>query len=91
MEGYNLVRADHPSNIQRGWVCIYSKETLLVRVISLPYQNQASFLEMTCNKKVIVSIIYRSPSHNNNEFELVLSNFEQLLNDVNKRKPSIYN
>ena len=39
------------------------------------------------NKKVIVSVLYCSPSQNNNEFELLLSNFEQLLNDVNKSKP----
>ena len=38
------------------------------------------------NKKVIVSVIYRSSSRNNNEFQLFLLNFEQLLNDVNKRK-----
>ena len=39
------------------------------------------------NKKVIVSVLYCSPSQNNNEFELLLLNFEQLLNDVNKSKP----
>ena len=36
-----------------------------------------------------MSVIYRSPSQNINESELCLSNFEQLLNDVNKRKPSL--
>ena len=41
------------------------------------------------NKKMIVSVIYCSPSQNSNEFELFLSSFEQLLNDVNKRKTSL--
>ena len=42
---------------------------------------------MTYNdKKVILSVIYRSPSLNNSEFDLFLSNFEKLLNDVNKRE-----
>ena len=87
---HNLVRADHPNNIKRGRVCIYFKESLLVWVISLPYLNQALFLKMTYNiKKVIVFVIYRSRRQNNNEFELFLSNFEQLLNDVSKRKPSL--
>ena len=27
--GYNLIRADHPSNTKRGGVCIFYKETLL--------------------------------------------------------------
>ena len=87
---HNLVRADHPNNIKRGRVCIYFKESLLVWVISLPYLNQALFLKMTYNiKKVIVFVIYRSRRQNNNEFELFLSNFEQLLNDVSKLKPSL--
>ena len=86
IDGYILVRADHPNNIKRGGVCIYYKESLPVRVISLPYLKEALLLEMTYNnKKVIVSIIYCSPSQNNSEFDLLLSNFEKLLSDINKR------
>ena len=36
-----------------------------------------------------MSVIYRSRSQNNSESELFLSNFEQLLNDVNKVKPTL--
>ena len=39
------------------------------------------------NKKVIVSVIYRSPSQNNSEFDLFLSNFGKLLSNINERKP----
>ena len=39
------------------------------------------------NKKVIVSVIYCSPSQNNSEFDLFLSNFEKLLSDKNECKP----
>ena len=57
---------------------------------ALPYLKEALLLEMTYNnKKVIVSVIYRSPSQNNSEFDLFLSNFEKLLSDVSKRKPSL--
>ena len=81
--GYILVCADHPNNIKSGGVCIYYKESLPVRVISLLYLKEALLLEMTCsNKKVIVSVIYRSPSQNNSEFDLFLSNFEKLLSDI---------
>ena len=31
LEGYNLIRSDHPSNTKRGGVCIYYKESLVVR------------------------------------------------------------
>ena len=57
---------------------------------ALPYLKEALLLEMTYNnKKVIVSVIYCSPSQNNSEFDLFLSNFEKLLSDVSKRKPSL--
>ena len=39
------------------------------------------------NKKVLISAIYRSPNQNKNEFDLFLANLEQLLGEINKRKP----
>ena len=39
------------------------------------------------NKKVIVSVIYCSPSQNNSKFDLFLSNFEKIFSDINERKP----
>ena len=41
IQGYNLVRTDHPDNTERGGVCIYYKESLHVRVINLPYLKEA--------------------------------------------------
>ena len=41
------------------------------------------------NKKVIVSVIYRSPSQSTHDFHSFLSNFENFLNDINKRKTSL--
>ena len=38
---------------------------------------------------MIVSVVYRSPSQNSNQFELFLSKLENLLSDINKRKPSL--
>ena len=70
-EGYDLVCAEHPNNIKRGGVYIYYKESSPLRVITLLYLNQAFFLEVANNNnKIIVSVIYLSPSQNNNEFEL---------------------
>ena len=36
-----------------------------------------------------MSVIYRSPSQSNNEFESFLSNLEKLLSDINNRKPTL--
>ena len=90
VEGYNLVRADHPDDTKRGGVCIYYKESLPLKIINLPYFKEALLLEMSYNKnKVIVSVIYRSPSQTNDEFGLFLSSLEKLFSDINKLKPSL--
>ena len=41
------------------------------------------------NKKVIISVIYRSPSQSTDEFESFLLHFEQLLDDVSQFRPSL--
>ena len=70
IDGYKLVRGDHPDNIKRGGVYIYYKESLPVREIKTPYLKEALLLEMDYNnKKVMVSVIYHSPSQTKNEFE----------------------
>ena len=90
IDGYNLIRADHSGNIKRGGVCIYYKESLPVRVLSLPYLKEALLLEMIDNnKKIIVFVIYRSPSQSNREFNSFLSSFEQLLSEISRRKPTV--
>ena len=88
IKDYKLIRADHPDNIKRGGVCIYHKEFLTVQETKLSYFKETLLLEMDYNnKKVLISAIYRSPNQNKNEFNLFLENFEQLLGEINKRKP----
>ena len=87
-DGYDLVRSDHPNDIKRGAICIYYKESLPVRAINIPYLKEALLSEMTYdNKKVVVSVIYRSPSQNNFEFDSFLRSVERLLSDIKKSKP----
>ena len=75
IDGYNLIRSDHPNDIKRGGVCIYFKEILPVRVINISYLKEALLLETNYNNKsVIVSVMYRSPSQINNEFDSYLRN-----------------
>ena len=90
LEGYKLVSADHPNNVKGGGACIYYKESLPVRLIILPYLQEALLLELNDeNKKIIISSLYRSPSQNSEEFESFLTNFEQILSDINARKPPV--
>ena len=90
IEGYKLIRADHPDNIKRCGVCIYYKESLQVQIINQHYLKEVLLLEMSYNnKEVIASFIYFSPSQSTDEFNSFLSNFENFLNDISKRKPSL--
>ena len=44
--GYNLIRTDHLSNTNRGGVCIYFKESLLLRLHMLVTSINASALKL---------------------------------------------
>ena len=55
LEGYKLVRADHPNNVKRGGVCIYYKESLPVKVINLPYLQEALLLKNNYIKSLSLS------------------------------------
>ena len=88
IEGCKLVRADHPDIIRRGGVCIYYKESLTFRILKQHYLKEALLQEMSCNNKnVTVSVIHRSQSPD--EFDSIVSNFVNFLNDINKHKPSV--
>ena len=88
LNGYSLLRADHPSNAKRGGVCIYYKETLALKMISKPYLNKSLLCEVTIgSRKCIIGTVYRSPSQNSDEFESFLSNFEFLLQDISNCNP----
>ena len=47
IEGYKLIRADHPDNIKKEGVCIYYKESLPVQVINQLYLKEVLLLEMS--------------------------------------------
>ena len=80
LNGYQLIRADHPSNTKRGGVCIYHKESLVVRLVKLSSLSQRIVCEVFLqNCKGYIGIVYKSPSQDNIEFESFLSEFDELL------------
>ena len=83
INGYSLLRADHPSNTKRGGVCMYYKNYLhVVRrtdlVAKIIFDKEKCFL--TC--------LYRSPSQNDDKLETFCSDLTFLLNNINKFQPS---
>ena len=54
IEGYNLVRADHPDDTKRGGVYVCYKESLPVKIINLLYFKEALLLEMSYSKNKVI-------------------------------------
>ena len=70
MEGYNLIRADHPDNIKRGGVCLYFKKGLALRKIELSHITECLLCEVNIKGQVgFIIVSYRSPSHTSSQFD----------------------
>ena len=77
IEGYNLIRSDHPSNTKRSGACIYYKESLAVRIVNMISLTGCLVCEATIqNKKGYVNVLYISPSQSTPEFESFLGGLE---------------
>ena len=86
--GYNLIRADHPSNNKKGGVCIYYRESLAVQVVKIDYLNECLLTEVSIgNEKGYIAVLYRSPGHDSLEFHNFILNFEKMLSDINSFNP----
>ena len=84
MEGYNLIRADHPDNIKRG-VCLYFKKSLAVRKIELFHITECLLCEVHVG---FIIFSYHSPSQTISQFDYFLSSFEKLFDDVQILQPA---
>ena len=55
--GYKFIRAEHPSSIKHGGVCIYFTESLPLRLYNVSYCNKCmSFEIMISNKLYIINV-----------------------------------
>ena len=76
-----MIRADHPNNIKRGGVCV---EPLCIKELDVSPINEYLLCDISVqNKRGYVSVLYRSPSQNNEEFDEFKS-FENILNNIAK-------
>ena len=90
IEGYNIIRADHPVNIKRGGVCVYYRETLPLKVLNIYQLTECLVLEIVCeNKKCILACLYRSPSQSSDEFDTFLIKFEDMIELIFDFDPNI--
>ena len=85
IEGYNLLRVDHPSNKKRGGVCMYYKEHLpIIKRDKLWTLKECLVMEIIVGKKkLFFSYLHRSPSKTKEEFEEFCTDLNLLLSNVN--------
>ena len=90
IDGYELIRSDHPSNSKRGGVCIYFKSHLpLVRKPELTSLDEC----ITCKLKIgssnlLLCLTYRSPSQDFDQFESFKSKWEETINNFQDLSPT---
>ena len=77
LDGYNLIRSDHPSDSKRGGVCIYYKEHIpLVKRDDICTLDTCLVMEIRSqNEKCCLTCIYRSQARIMKNFKI----FEQNL------------
>ena len=65
-----MYRADHPSNVKRGGICIYYKNCLPLKVANIQYLEECSNFEMKIGEKLCNFVaLYCPPSQSQDEFE----------------------
>ena len=88
MDGYNLIRADHPDNIKRRGVCLYFEKSLVSRKIELSHITECLLCEADVKGQVGFNIVsYCFPSQTSFQFDDFLSNFEKLFDDIQIFQP----
>ena len=89
IDGYNLIRSDHPSDSKNSGVCIYYKERipLISRDDINTLDNYLVEEIRSQNEKCFLTCIYRSRRQNHNEFKAFCTNFDILLNNINDELP----
>ena len=88
MCGYNLVRSDHPFNSKWGGVCVYYKNCLPLRIISVNYLSECiNFETMIGNKICNFITLYKSPSQNQYDFQAFIDNLEMNLETPVQKNP----
>ena len=90
LPGFDLIRADHPSNTKRGGVCIYYRNFLTLKLINIHYLNECITFEIKLGDKIgnFVSLCI-SPNQSEDDFENLCNNFQVTLDAVSATNTSL--
>ena len=77
---YNLINSDHPSNTKCRGVCLYYKNYLQLRVLTISYLKECLSFELKIGDKSCNFVaLNRSPSQAPDDFETFFDNFKMML------------
>ena len=80
IQGYELVRSDHPSQHKRGDICIYFRNSLPLKILNIHYLQESVSFELQIGSEICTFVsLYRSPSQTSDDFEKFTYNFELIL------------
>ena len=75
VQGYDLIRANHPSNVKRGGVCIYYKNHLPLKLTNINLLHECLTIELNIKNKLCMLVaLYRSPSQSHSESSRFITN-----------------
>ena len=87
IQGYNLVRCDHPTNSKRGGVCVYYKDSLPLKITDIQYLQECINFHLIISDRLCHFImLYRSPNQSHDEFNSFIKSLE-----LNLDKATTYN
>ena len=89
LNGYSFIKDNHPQNVKRGGVGLYIRDSLASKrrsdLVTLP---ECIVYEIQLNrKKYFFTVIYRSPSQDQSEFDNFTINFELMLSKMHAENP----
>ena len=89
LNGYSFIKDNHPQNVRRGGVGLYIRDSLASKrrsdLVTLP---ECIVYEIQLNrKKYFFTVIYRSPSQDQSEFDSFTINLELMLSKMHAENP----
>ena len=86
--GYDLIRADHPSNSKRGGVCVYYRNSLPLKILDISYLRECIVFELKIgNKFCKIASLYRSRNQSQDKFGTFTNNLELILVKIFETNP----
>ena len=88
LPGYNLVRADNPTNTKRGNIFIYYHNSLPLILTGIQFSNEYVNFDIRIVVKLCSFLcLYRSPIQTRDIFETFANNFELTLDTIINKNP----